>query len=106
MSSFFARWLILVLLASGAAVQAQEITGSVRGAVLDPSGAGVPTAIVTARQIETGMTRTAVSDRQGTYLLILLPPGHYRIEASARDFQKVVQEGVTLSVNEAANIPI
>ena len=85
---------------------AQEITGSIRGAVLDPSGAGVPEATVTATQIETGLSRSAVTNREGTYLLVLLPVGHYRLDASAKGFQKFSQEGVTLSVNESANVPI
>jgi carboxypeptidase family protein/TonB-dependent receptor-like protein len=84
----------------------QEITGSIRGTVLDPSGARVEAATVTATQIETGLVRTAVSDREGTYLLVLLPVGHYGLDASAKGFQKFVQEGITLSVNEAANVPI
>lgn len=94
------------MLASGLAVQAQEITGSIRGVVLDPSGAGVPAATITATQVETGLTRSTVSGRQGGYLLVLLPLGHYRIEASAKNFRRFVQEGITLSVNQAASVSI
>ncbi len=85
---------------------AQEITGSIRGSVFDPSGAIVASVTVTATQIETGVARTASSDRQGAYLLVLLPPGHYRLAASASGFQKFIQDGITLSVNEAAVVPI
>lgn len=85
---------------------AQEITGSIRGSVLDPSDAGIAAATVTATQIETGLSRTVVTSRDGTYLLVLLPVGHYRLDASARGFQNFTQGGVTLSVNEAANIVI
>ncbi|HEV2177632.1 MAG TPA: TonB-dependent receptor [Terriglobia bacterium] len=87
-------------------LMAQETTGSIRGTVLDPSGATVPGARVTATQAETGLVRTAVSDRQGAYLLVLLPLGHYRLEASAKGFQEFVQEGITLSVNQTAAVPI
>ncbi len=98
--------LLLALSFCATPVPAQEITGSIRGTVLDPSGASVAAATVTATQIETGLLRTAVSDREGTYLFVLLPVGHYRLDASAKGFQKFVQEGITLSVNEAANVPI
>ena len=85
---------------------AQEVTASIRGVVLDPSGAGIPKAEVTAIQVETGLTRTVVSDHRGAYVLVLLPVGHYRLEATAKGFRKFVQEGISLSVNEAASVPI
>lgn len=85
---------------------AQDITGSIQGRVLDPSGAGVPAATVTATQVETGLTRSVVTGREGTYWLVLLPVGHYRLAASAKGFQEFRQEGISLSVNQAANVPI
>ncbi len=96
--------LLLALVCSPLA--AQEVTASLRGVVLDPSGRGIPKAEVKATQVETGLTRTAVSDRHGAYVLVLLPVGHYRLEATAKGFRKFLQEGITLSVNEAANVPI
>ena len=87
-------------------VSAQEVTASIRGVVVDPSGAGIPKAEVKAVQVETGLARTAVTDRRGAYVLVLLPVGHYRLETTAKGFRKFVQEGITLSVNEAANVPV
>ncbi len=98
--------LLLLMAFAPAPLAAQEVTGSIRGRVFDPSGAGVPKAKVTAVQTETGMVRTAVSNRHGSYLLVLLPVGHYRLEVSARGFRKFAQGGITLSVNEAATIPV
>jgi len=103
---FQAFVLLLLLTSSGGPLFAQEVTGSIRGVVLDPSGAGVPSAKVTATQVETGLSRATVTDHHGAYILVLLPVGHYRLEASAKDFRKFAQEGITLSVNEAANVPI
>lgn len=104
-SQIFALLGLLLAFASAPAFP-QEVTGSIRGTVLDPSGAGVPKTRITATQVETGLTRTTTSDRDGTYVLVLLPVGHYRLQASADGFRKFVQEGITLSVNEAASIPI
>ncbi len=100
--------LVLSLLCAGlgGSVFAQQVTGSIRGAVLDPSGAAVPRAEVTATKVETGLVRTTLTDRSGAYILVLLPVGHYRLEASAPGFRKFVQEGITLSVNEAASVTI
>jgi Carboxypeptidase regulatory-like domain/TonB dependent receptor-like, beta-barrel len=108
--SFHQCFLILVVLPIltlfASASFAQEITGSIRGTVLDPSDAGIPAATVKATQIETGLSRSAVTNREGTYLLLLLPVGHYQLDVSAKGFQNLTQKGITLSVNQAANVPI
>src|SRR5580700_4189924 len=87
-------------------VAAQQITGSIRGTVLDPSGAIVQAATITAKQIETGLTRSAMTDRQGDYLLIELPIGHYQLEVKTRGFQTYVQQGISLDVNENATVSV
>jgi hypothetical protein len=86
--------------------RAQEVTGSIRGNVTDPSGASVQHAAVSAVKVETGIARRVVSDSEGNYLLVLLPVGRYRLEVAATGFQKYVQDGITLSVNEVAVVPI
>ena len=85
---------------------AQEITGSIRGIVQDPSGAIVQGAEVTARRIETGLTRAVVTDRQGEYVLVELPIGYYQLEVRAKGFQKYLQQGISLDVNETATVSI
>ena len=87
-------------------VAGQQITGSIRGTVLDPSGAVVQAAMVTAKHIETGLTRAAVTDRQGAYVLAELPIGDYQVEVHARGFQKYLQQGISLDVNETATVSI
>ncbi len=96
----------LLTLAATLNVAAQQITGSIRGTVLDPSGATVQSAAVTARQLETGLTRNTVTDRQGTCLLVELPIGHYELEVQAKGFQKYLQQGISLDVNETATVGI
>src|ERR1700677_4838560 len=98
--------LFLMTLLTGLNAAAQQITGSIRGAVMDPSGAIVQAATVTARQAETGLTRSAVTDRQGEYVLIELPIGHYQLEVQARGFQKYLQQGISLDVNQTATVGI
>src|SRR3984957_15118548 len=98
--------LFLMALLTGLNAAGQQITGSIRGTVLDPSGAFVQVATVTARQVETGLTRVAVSDRQGEYVLVELPIGHYQLEVQANGFQKYLQQGISLDVNETAMVSI
>src|SRR5580704_15447978 len=87
-------------------VAGQQITGSIRGSVLDPSGAIVQAARVTATQIETGLTRAAVTDHQGAYVLVELPIGHYQLEVHAQGFQSYLQQGISLDVNQTATVSI
>jgi hypothetical protein len=97
---------VLAVVALSGIVVAQQITASIRGTVNDPNGAFVQNATVTARQTETGLTRTATTDRAGAYVLLELPVGHYQLEVQAKDFQKYLQEGISLDVNQAATINV
>jgi hypothetical protein len=98
--------LFLMVLLTSLNLAAQQITGSIRGTVLDPSGAIVQSATVTAKQTETGLTRVAVTDRQGGYVLVELPIGHYQLEVQAKGFQKYLQQGISLDVNQTAMVGI
>ena len=98
--------LFMMALLTSLNVAGQQITASIRGTVLDPSGAIVQGATVTAKQTETGLTRTAVTDHQGEYVLVELPIGHYQLEVQARGFQKYLQQGISLDVNQTATVGI
>ncbi len=97
---------LLGVLFAVSGVEAQQITGSIRGTVLDPSGAVVTAATVTATQNETGLARTATTDRAGAYVLLELPVGHYQLQVEAKGFQTYIQQGIILDVNETATIPV
>ena len=84
MTSFIRLACILVAISAGlSAAVAQQITGNIRGTVSDPTGAVVQSATVTAKQSETGLTRTATTDHSGNYLLVELPVGHYQLAGAA-----------------------
>src|SRR5512143_2776794 len=99
MMSRLLTWFLALVSVLACSVSAQQITGSIRGTVLDPASAAVRDASVTATQVETGLARTATTDHDGTYILVELPVGHYRLAVEAKGFQKYVQEGITLNVN-------
>src|ERR1019366_7358564 len=90
----------------GLEVAAQQITGSIRGTAIDPSGAVVQSAAISAQQTETSLTRTAITDRDGAYVLVELPIGHYQIRADAKGYQKYLQEGISLNVTQTATVVI
>jgi len=97
---------VLLIALVGVQAAAQQITGSIRGTVIDPSGAVVQGAVVSAQQTETGLTRTALTNRDGGYVLVELPIGHYQVRVEAKGYQKYLQEGITLDVNQNATVSI
>ncbi len=97
---------VLACLAAAWPVAAQQITGNIRGTVTDPTGAVVRGASVSATRTETGLLRSTTTDSAGAYILLELPVGHYQVQVEAKGFQKYLQQGITLNVNETAEVPV
>ncbi len=105
--SKFAVFASVLLLASAAVLgQSQATAADLTGSVVDPNGAVVPGATVTARSLTTNITRTTVSGDNGTYRFIALPPGDYEVAAEAPTFKRVVITPVTLTVGQSADLRI
>ncbi len=77
---------------------AQSVRGSLSGSVLDPSGASIPNATVTARDPNTGSTRQTTSSSSGAYSFPELNLGAYDVSASAPGFSTQVQHGVQITI--------
>ena len=77
---------------------AQTVTGRILGTIRDQQGAVAPNASVTARNMETGAERTAVSDASGGYSIVSVPAGAYEVTTSAQGFRTEVRSGMTLTV--------
>lgn len=61
---------------------AQTVTsGTISGVVKDAQGGVLPGTAVTATSLDTGLTRSVVTDMEGSYVIDLLPPGRYRLDA-------------------------
>ncbi len=77
--------LLLVCLLSisiSAFAQSQANTGNIEGRITDPNAAAVPNVTVTATNLATGLTKTAVTNDEGIYRIVFLPPGSYKVETS------------------------
>ena len=83
---------------------AQLPTATILGVVKDSSGAVVPGSTLTARNVETGQTRTAVSAGDGSYRFSALPVGSYEVRVEQSGFQSAVRSGLTLTVGQEAVI--
>lgn len=98
--------LVITIGAATAFSQAQASAADLTGTVVDPNGAVVAGATVTARNLGTNIERTATSSDDGTYRLIGLPPGEYEVTAEAATFKKVSITPVRLTVGQAAELRI
>src|SRR5438445_7629810 len=88
----------LVSVLSTGVVWAQA-TAQISGAARDQSGAVLPGVEVTATQTQTGISRTAVTNETGSYILSNLTLGSYRVEATLPGFRTFVQTGIDLQVD-------
>ena len=75
-----------------------QATAELNGRVTDESGAVLPGVTVTATQTETGLTRSVITDGNGTYVMPNLPTGPYRLEVALQGFRTYVQTGIVLQV--------
>jgi len=83
---------------------AQADTGVIDGRIFDESRLAVPGATVTARNVATGFTRTAVSGETGTYRIAPLPPGTYSVTAELSGFATMVFNGAIVQVGSSTNV--
>jgi len=77
-----------------------QATGSISGTVTDVSGSGVPGANVTVTAPATGVTRTAVTDSNGAYVIPLLGVANYNVKVELQGFQTAIAQDVRLQTDE------
>jgi hypothetical protein len=65
-----------------------DVTGSILGVVHDASQAVVIGARVVATNAETNLTRETVSSADGSYRILALPAGRYKVTATASGFRQ------------------
>ena len=83
-----------------------QVSANLAGQVDDQSGAVVSAANVTARNVETGAARSAITDGEGQYRLASLPVGEYEVHASKQGFEEEVRRGIHLVVGEEATVDL
>ena len=105
MSKRSASALLLIFLFIGRAGAAQVGTdGSILGTVRDSSGAVIPGADVTIKNLETGLTKIAVTDQDGYFEVLALPRGSYSAAVALASFKTWRQQPIELTVGELKRI--
>src|SRR5689334_11822961 len=87
-------------------LMAQTATGSISGAVRDPSGAAIAGAQVKLVNTATNETRTTASSGLGYYSFPLLAPAIYRLDIEQAGFKHFVRDEIKLDVGLNATIDV
>lgn len=74
--------ILVAMTAVGARAQSQANTGNIEGRVVDQNGAAIPAVTITATNQDTKLNKSANSDSEGSYRILFLPPGQYRVTTS------------------------
>ena len=90
----------LLLLLSVPIASAQRTTGTLRGQILDPSGATVANAQVTATNQDTGVSVKISATSAGTYNFPSLIPGRYSVSVEAPGFKKIVKRAIPVLADQ------
>jgi hypothetical protein len=86
--------------AGAALVWGQVVGSSLYGVVRDQSGAGIPGAVVSVRNIETGAERKLITDESGRYSAPSISVGRYQVAASKPGFGTQMKTGIDLVVGQ------
>jgi hypothetical protein len=107
MKKHFVSTLILSMLLIGAAIagastalHAQTSTATISGVISDSQGARVAGAKIVATNIDTGVSTTAQSDKDGVYSVSSLPIGNYRVEVQREGFRSTARGPLVLTVGK------
>src|SRR5262252_5802566 len=98
---------IVLLIALGTSpVFAQTSTATIVGSVRDTTGALVPGVTIDIKHVDSGLTRTVLSNETGSYAAPSLPVGPYEISTTMPGFKQEVRRGINLAVGQQAVIDL
>jgi Carboxypeptidase regulatory-like domain len=83
-----------------------QVSASLSGLITDPSRAAVPAASVTAKNVDTGLSRTVPTDQGGRYRFFALPVGPYEVRVTKDGFAEGIRSGVRLVVGQDATVDL
>src|SRR5205085_2089414 len=102
---FFPILIVLMILTSAALLHA-DVTGSILGVVHDRSQAVVAGAKVVATNVETNLSQETTSNADGSYHILALPSGKFKLTATGAGFRQFVATDIEVKVNDQLRIDI
>jgi hypothetical protein len=101
-----ASFLFILIAVCTAVNLSADVTGTILGTVHDSSNLAVAGAHVAATNIEKNFVREVVSGTDGGYRFLALPPGNYKVIATAPGFDQFITTGIRLQVNDELRIDV
>jgi len=99
-------WKTALLLLATLRLAAQISTGTINLEVKDSTGAVIPGAAVSLKHTATGLMREGVTNDRGEYRASFMPIGDYTIGVALQGFKRQSLSGLSLQVDQDANIPV
>jgi hypothetical protein len=98
--------LVILLSCSYSPFSAAQVSASLSGMITDPSGAAVSEASVTARNLDTEVSRAVSTDQSGRYRFSALAVGPYEISVTKPGFAVAIRSGIRLVVGQDATVDL
>ncbi len=97
---------VSIVVAMLAPYSTAQLTTQLNGSVADASGASVAGAQIVLTDLGTNAQRTTTSNASGLYQFLEVPPGDYRLNATAKGFAQFAVAKITLLVKLPATVNI
>src|SRR5215467_14526497 len=97
--AFLSISIVLIMLASAAVLRA-DVTGSILGVIRDRSQAIVAGAKVVVSNVQTNLTQETTSGPDGSYRILALPAGNYKLSVTASGFRTFTETEIVVKVND------
>lgn len=94
----------IILLLNISVIQAQTVTGTIKGTIIDTSEAVVPGVSVEIVNVETGLKRSAQTTDNGVYEATFLPLGKYKVTVNKSGFGTVIRENIEVTLNQTTAV--
>jgi Carboxypeptidase regulatory-like domain len=97
--------LILAILLGSSALRA-DVTGSIQGVVRDRSQGAIAGARLTITNVETNLKYEETTGPDGSYRVLALPAGNYKLTVTAGGFRSFVETGIVVKVNDQLQVDV
>lgn len=97
---------LVIGLASTTPANADNLYAKIRGTVVDPSGAVVPGAKISATNVATGLGYSVTSDKDGLFEFLQLPIGDYGVKVEKPGFKSFTEGHIHLDLDQVFNLRV
>ena len=98
--------LIVLTILTSAEMLYADVTGSILGVVRDRSDAVVAGAKVVVTNTQNNLTQETVSAADGSFRIMALPAGTYRLTVAAKGFKPFTETDVVVKVNDQFRVDV